>query len=64
MPPGAKVLDVGCDDGQLFRSLGPSLRGGLGIDANLVGELTGDRYRWCRVISPRTSLRMRATSMS
>jgi hypothetical protein len=45
MPPGAKVLDVGCDDGQLFRSLGPSLREGLGIDANLVGELTGDRYR-------------------
>jgi 2-polyprenyl-3-methyl-5-hydroxy-6-metoxy-1,4-benzoquinol methylase len=40
-----KVLDVGCDDGQLVRSLGPSLREGLGIDANLVGELTGDRYR-------------------
>jgi SAM-dependent methyltransferase len=45
IPPGAEVLDVGCHDGQLFRTLGPALRSGVGLDADLVGELEGDRYR-------------------
>jgi len=45
IPPGAEILDIGCHDGQLFRSLGPALRSGIGMDADLVGELEGDRYR-------------------
>lgn len=45
IPPGAEVLDIGCHDGQLFRSIGPALRSGVGMDADLVGELEGDRYR-------------------
>jgi len=39
------VLDVGCHDGALFRALGHSLREGLGVDAGLVGPLTGPNYR-------------------
>lgn len=45
IPPGARVLDVGCHDGALFRALGHSLREGLGLDPGLVGPLTGERYR-------------------
>lgn len=45
IPIGAAVLDVGCHDGELFRALGHSLRHGLGIDSELVGELQGERYR-------------------
>lgn len=45
IPPGARVLDVGCHDGALFRALGHSLRDGFGLDADLVGPLTGPRYR-------------------
>jgi SAM-dependent methyltransferase len=45
IPPGARVLDVGCHDGALFRVLGHSLREGLGIDAALAGPLTGPNYR-------------------
>jgi 2-polyprenyl-3-methyl-5-hydroxy-6-metoxy-1,4-benzoquinol methylase len=44
IPPGARVLDVGCHDGALFRALGPALRDGLGMDDALLGPLTGDRY--------------------
>lgn len=43
--PGAEVLDIGCHDGALFRSIGPALRNGLGLDGDLLGELDGDRYR-------------------
>ncbi len=39
------MLDIGCHDGHLFRSLGPALRSGVGMDADLVGQLEGERYR-------------------
>ena len=45
IPPGARVLDVGCHDGALFRRLGPALRDGLGLDPALRGPLHGERYR-------------------
>jgi SAM-dependent methyltransferase len=45
IPPGARVLDVGCHDGALFRRLGPALREGVGLDPALRGPLTGERYR-------------------
>jgi SAM-dependent methyltransferase len=45
IPLGARVLDVGCHDGALFRRLGPALRDGIGLDPALRGPLTGDRYR-------------------
>jgi len=44
VPLGARVLDVGCHDGALFRALGWSLGAGLGLDAALVGPLSGERY--------------------
>jgi len=45
IPPGARVLDVGCHDGALFRRLGPGLREGIGLDPALAGPLDGERYR-------------------
>jgi 2-polyprenyl-3-methyl-5-hydroxy-6-metoxy-1,4-benzoquinol methylase len=45
IPIGARVLDVGCHDGALFRAVGFGLRDGIGIDADLLGELASDSYR-------------------
>jgi hypothetical protein len=45
LPPGPRVLDVGCDDGALFRALGPALREGVGLDPALARTVEGDRYR-------------------
>ncbi|MHB1305670.1 MAG: class I SAM-dependent methyltransferase [Limisphaerales bacterium] len=40
IPPGARVLDVGCHQGELFVYLGNRVRGGVGIDP-LVNGLIG-----------------------
>ena len=45
LPPDPRVLDVGCDDGALFRALGPALREGVGLDPALERAAEGDRYR-------------------
>jgi len=45
IPCGARVLDVGCHDGALFRAIGTDLVAGVGIDAKLDGETRSDRYR-------------------
>jgi SAM-dependent methyltransferase len=44
VPLGARVLDIGCHDGALFRRLGPALGEGIGLDPALVGPITGERY--------------------
>lgn len=48
VPAGARVLDVGCGDGSLFRSLGGRLGEGLGLDHSLPGTIVGLRYRLVR----------------
>jgi SAM-dependent methyltransferase len=45
VPPAARVLDVGCDDGALFRALGPRLREGVGLDPALDRDVAADGYR-------------------
>lgn len=46
IPAGARVLDVGCRDGHLFRVLGDRLGEGVGIEPELPGEeVTGPRFR-------------------
>ncbi len=45
LPPEPRLLDVGCDDGALFRALGPGLREGVGLDPALDQPIEGDRYR-------------------
>jgi 2-polyprenyl-3-methyl-5-hydroxy-6-metoxy-1,4-benzoquinol methylase len=42
---GARVLDVGCDDGALFRRLGTRLGEGVGIDPGLTAPIESERYR-------------------
>jgi 2-polyprenyl-3-methyl-5-hydroxy-6-metoxy-1,4-benzoquinol methylase len=44
IPPGSRVLDVGCGDAELFRQLGSRLGHGIGIDPMLPGSIIGRRY--------------------
>jgi 2-polyprenyl-3-methyl-5-hydroxy-6-metoxy-1,4-benzoquinol methylase len=40
IPPGAKILDIGSEDGSLFRSLGPAVgAGSMGVDPVLKESL-------------------------
>lgn len=45
VPAGARVLDVGCFDGALFRRLGDRLGEGVGLDPLLPAAVEGERYR-------------------
>jgi 2-polyprenyl-3-methyl-5-hydroxy-6-metoxy-1,4-benzoquinol methylase len=50
--PGARVLDVGCADGALFRVLGSRIGGGVGIDPDLEGATARDGVRYVRGFFP------------
>jgi 2-polyprenyl-3-methyl-5-hydroxy-6-metoxy-1,4-benzoquinol methylase len=45
IPADARVLDVGCADGALFRRLGARLRDGFGLDPDLPAPIRTERYR-------------------
>jgi 2-polyprenyl-3-methyl-5-hydroxy-6-metoxy-1,4-benzoquinol methylase len=43
--PRARVLDIGCGDGSLFRRFQGSFESGVGIDPRLAGNIEGSRVR-------------------
>jgi 2-polyprenyl-3-methyl-5-hydroxy-6-metoxy-1,4-benzoquinol methylase len=51
IPSGARVLDVGCGDGALFRMLGDRIESGVGIDAEAVPDDYGP-FRFVRGLAP------------
>ena len=52
IPQGARVLDVGCADGALFRVLADRIAGGVGIDPALATESQDGRVRLVRGAFP------------
>ena len=51
VPAGARVLDVGCDDGALFRALKDRISFGIGIDTRAVPRDYGP-FRFIRGLAP------------
>ncbi len=49
---GARVLDVGCADGMLFRVLQGRIEGGVGIDPDARQTMGGDGVRFVRGLFP------------
>lgn len=53
LPDGARVADVGCSDGALFRQVGDRLGGGVGLDPALPDGARGDaRFTLVRGLFP------------
>ena len=52
LPPRARVLDIGCGDGGLFRALGDRISGGLGLDSDLAAPVESGAYRLIRGTFP------------
>ena len=44
VPRGARVLDVGCGDGELFRRWQGHISGGVGIEPTLTERVSGDGF--------------------
>jgi 2-polyprenyl-3-methyl-5-hydroxy-6-metoxy-1,4-benzoquinol methylase len=53
IPDGARVLDVGCADGALFRALRKRIAGGVGIDPDLPAGVAIDGAQFVRGFFPR-----------
>ena len=45
VPEGARVLDIGCSEGELFELLGSSARDGVGLDPDLPAPVVRPGYR-------------------
>jgi SAM-dependent methyltransferase len=48
MPPDAKVLDVGCADGALFRQAPSVVKSGIGVDTDQPSEWPSGSYEFRR----------------
>lgn len=50
--PGARVLDIGCADGALFRQLAQRVGEGVGLDSDLDGAPSTPRFRLIEGLFP------------